>query len=159
MKRITYLPLYHYYFKYFGLLVCLIGLGLFLFMNPQYQLLLYIGLLIIVFSKEKTESELTEQIRAEVFKSVFGFTIAFAIALHLTEVFSESFTVEMTPFLYIGLPLLLYLLVFYITHIFRININSSQDLVQNLRSHRLFYIIWFLIILTILSLLIIRSIM
>lgn len=159
MKRITYLPLYHFYFKYFGLLVCLIGLGLFLLVNPQYQLLLYIGLLIIVFSKEKTESEFTEQIRAEVFKSVFGFTISLAIALHLTEVFSENFTIEVTPFLCIGLPLLLYLLVFYITHIFRINMNSSQDLVQNLRSHRLFYIIWFLIILTILSLLIIKSLL
>ncbi len=149
MKRITYFPLYHFYLKYVGLLVSLVGLGLILLVSPQYQLLFYTGLLIAVFSKEKTESEFTESIRAEVFKSVFGFTISFFIALHLTEVFSEGFTVEMTPFLYIGLPLLLYLLVFYLTLVLKINVDSSRDLAENFSKHRRFYIIWLIIILII----------
>ncbi|MEN8227753.1 MAG: hypothetical protein ABFS38_06320 [Bacteroidota bacterium] len=159
MKSITYLPLYHYYFKYLGLLLCLVGLGLLLLVNPQYQLLSYIGLLIIVFSKEKSESDFTEAIRAEVFKSVFGFTISLAIALQLTELFSESFTVVITPFLIIGLPLLLYLLMFYITLIIKININSDQDLAENLKNHRRFYLIWFIIILAIAVLFIVRLFM
>lgn len=156
MKRITYLPLYHFYFKYIGLLLCLIGLGLFLLVNPQYQVLSYIGLLISVFSKEKSESEFTESIRAEVFKSVFGFTISFAIALQLTEVFSKSFSVVMTPFLIIGLPLLLYLLMFYITLVFKINVNSTQDLAENLKNHQQFYLIWFFIILAIAGVFIVK---
>lgn len=149
MKSITYFPLYHFYFKSIGLLASLVGLGLILVVNPQYQFLFYIGLLIAVFSKERTEAEFTGQIRAEVFKSVFGFTISFFIALHLTEVISKSFTVVMTPFLYIGLPLLLYLLVFYLTLVLKINVDSSQDLAENLSKHRRFYLIWFLIILII----------
>ncbi len=149
MKSITYFPLYHFYFKYIGLLVSLVGLGLLLLVSPQYQLLVYIGLLIAVFSKEKTESEFTVSVRAEVFKSVFGFTISFFIAMHLTEVFSEGFAVEMTPFFYIGLPLLLYLLVFYLTLILKINVDSSQDLSENLSKQRRLYFIWFFIILII----------
>ncbi len=156
MKRITYLPLYHFYFKYIGLLLCLIGLGLFLLVNPQYQVLSYIGLLITVFSKEKTESEFTESIRAEVFKSVFGFTISLAIALQLTEVFSKSFSVVMTPFLIIGLPLLLYLLMFYITLVLKIKVNSTQDLAENLKNHQQFYLILFFIILVIAGVFIVK---
>ena len=156
MKRITYFPLYHFYFKYLGLLLCLVGLGLLLLVNPQYQLLSYAGLLVMVFSKEKSESEFTGSVRAEIFKSVFGFTISLAIALQLTEVFSESFTVVMTPFLIIGLPLLLYLLLFNISLILRINVNSSQGLGENLKNHRRFYMIWFLIILAITGMFLIR---
>ena len=156
MKRITYLPLYHFYFKYIGLLLCLIGLGLFLLVNPQYQVLSYIGLLITVFSKEKSESEFTESIRAEVFKSVFGFTISLAIALQLTELFSKSFSVVMTPFLIIGLPLLLYLLMFYITLVLKIKVNSTQDLAENLKNHQQFYLILFFIILAIAGVFIVK---
>lgn len=137
-------------------MLCLVGLGLLLLVNPQYQLLSYIGLLVMVFSKEKSESEFTGSVRAEIFKSVFAFTISLAIALQLTEVFSESFTVVITPFLIIGLPLLLYLLLFYLTLIFKINVNSSQDLAENLRNHRRLYVIWFFIILAIAGLLIVR---
>ena len=156
MKRITYLPLYHFYFKYLGLLLCLAGLGLFLLVNPQYQLLSYIGLLVIVFSKEKSESDFTESIRAEVFKSVFGFTISLAIALQLTEAFSKSFTVVMTPFLIIGLPLLLYLLTFYITLVLKIKVNSTQDLAENLKNHQQYYLILFFIILAIAGVFIVK---
>jgi len=156
MKSFTYLPMYHHYLKYAGLLVSLVGLGLSFFLDPQYQLLFYVGLLIIVFSKEKSESEFIESIRAEVFKFVFGFTISLAIALQLTEVFSKTFTVVMTPFLIIGLPLILYLIVFYMTLVFKINVNSSQDLTENLKNHRRFYFIWFLLILAITVVFIVR---
>ncbi len=159
MKRITYLPLYHFYFKYLGLLLCLVGLGLLLLVNPQYQLLSYTGLLVLVFSKEKTESEIVESIRAEVFKTTFGFSISLAIALYITEVFSNNFTFAVTPFIIIGFPLLLYLLLFNITFILRINVNSSQDLGENLKNHRRFYIIWFFIILAITGLFIVRILM
>ena len=145
MKSITFFPFTHYYFKFAGLLLSLIGLVLSLFLNPDYELLLYSGLLIMVFSREKYESELTGYIRSEVFKTVFGFTLSLAIALHITEVMSEGFELEMTAFMVIGLPLILYLLLFYMVSIFRIKVDSSLDVSQNLKNHRDLYLVWFLI--------------
>ena len=156
MKSITFFPLYHHYFKYVGLLFSLIGLALVLFLDPHYELLLYSGLLIMVFSKEKNESEASGLIRSEVFKTVFGFTLSLAIALHITKVLSESFEFEMTVFLGIGLPLLLYLLIFYIVSIFRIKVDSSQDFAENLKNHRRFYFIWFIIAVAISGVLILK---
>ena len=67
MKRITYFPLTHHYFKYAGLLMSLVGLGLALFKDPRFELLLYTGLLVVAYSRERNESATTQQIRSEVF--------------------------------------------------------------------------------------------
>lgn len=156
MKSISYFPLYHSKFKYLGLVLCLVGLVLFLLINPQYQMLSYIGLLIAVFSKESVESEIIESIRAEVFKTVFGFTISLTIALYITEGLSKSFTFYVTPFLIVGLPLLLYLLIFNLTLAFKIKVDSSHDLATNFKNHRHLYLVWIVIILAITSVLVLR---
>ncbi len=156
MKSITFLPLYHSTFKYLGLGICLVGLGLIFLVNPHYQLLSYAGLIMMVFSKEKVESELIRSIRAEVFKSVFGLTISLVLALYITEVLSKSFTFQVTPFISIGMPLLLYLLVFYFTLILKINVDSGQDFATNFKNHRRFYGVWFLILIAVTGVFIVR---
>lgn len=155
MKTFTYIPLYHFYFKYLGLLLSLVGTGLLFFVNPVYQMMLYAGLLIMVFSKEKSENEEIASVRAEVFKTTFGFTIALSLALHLTEVISDDFVLEMSPIRSIGLPLLFYLALFYLSLMLKINVDSSQSLSENLRHHRRFYVIIFICILITTCLLII----
>ena len=156
MKSITFFPLSPYYFKYIGLVLTLLGLGLVLFLTPQFELLLYAGLLIIVYSKEKDESETSSLIRNEAFKSAFGIILSMAIALFSTVALTDSYVYVVTPFLYIGLPLLLYLLIFNIISILKINVNSYQDLSQNFRYHRRFYIIWLALIITIFCVLVLK---
>lgn len=156
MKSIAYIPLYHSYFKYIGLMASLAGSGLFLFRDPAYQFLIYAGNLIIIYSRERKESLFTGQVRAEVFKSVFGFTLSMDTALCLTELWSEGFTIHWTPFLVIGLPTCLYLSAFYLTLLLRIRVNSSQDLHRNLVSHRRIYLVWTLVILGISGVLVFR---
>ncbi len=156
MKQIAYVPLYHFRFKYVGLLTSFAGLALFLFKDPRYQLLIYAGSLVIIFSRERNETEFTALARAEVFKSVFGLSLSLAIALCMTEIFSVEFSLQWTPFLVIGLPIFLYMLMFYITLAFKIRVESSQEVIQNLRIHRRFYLFWILITLVVLGLLLIK---
>ena len=156
MKQIAYVPLYHFRFKYVGLLASFAGLALFLFKDPRYQLLIYAGSLVIIFSRERIESEHTALARAESFKSAFGLSLSLAIALSVTELLSVGFSLHWTPFLIIGLPIFLYMVLFYITLAFKIRVESSQEVIQNLRIHRRFYLFWFLMVLGVLGLLMIR---
>jgi len=156
MKRITFFPLTHHYFKYAGLMASLLGLGLALFHDTRFELLLYTGMLIMVFSRERNETELTERIRNEVFKSIFGFILSLAIALYITESVSDNFVLEVTPFLFIGLPLVLYLLLYYIILFFKIEVDSSMELVRQMKNHRRAYMVWFLVILVIMSVWVLR---
>jgi hypothetical protein len=156
MKSVTYFPLSPHGFKYVGIVMALSGLGLYLFQNQQYQLLLYTGLLVMVFSRERHESSFVAAIRGEVFKSVFGFTISLTIALHLTALLSEGFSADLPPLYYIGFPLLLYLILFNISLMLKVEVDSSLDFVENLKIHRRPYVVWALIVLVISLVLILR---
>ncbi|MGW8317192.1 MAG: hypothetical protein ACWGNV_16465 [Bacteroidales bacterium] len=153
MRKITYFPLLSYPVKYLGGLMALSGLLLFLFLQPDYQILLYTGLLLVVFSRERNDSEYISQVRSELFKTVFGFMLSVTIALHLTEIVSEGFEAEMPPFYYMGVPLLLYLILFYGTLLFRIEVDSSLDVVRNLKLHRRLYSWWLVIAIVVATLL------
>ncbi|MCD4711070.1 MAG: hypothetical protein K8R52_09500 [Bacteroidales bacterium] len=159
MRSITLFPFSHHLFKQIGLAIALAGLVLFMLLSPPFQLLFYSGLVLMVFSREKHESETIQKARAESFKSVFGFTICLFIALHLTGVLSDGFIPDIGPFLCIGLPLLLYLLLFHTILLIKININSSLNLVENIRNHKRFYIIWFTITLLLSTLYILRVVL
>jgi hypothetical protein len=152
MKSITFFPLSHHLVKQAGLAIAVAGLVLSVLCSPPFQLLFYSGLLLMVFSREKHESELSKEARAESFKTVFGYIISLFIALHLTAELSDGFNPEPGPFLYIGLPLLLYLLLFHFILLIKINVNSSQNLTENIKKHKRFYIIWFSITLLLLAL-------
>lgn len=116
--------------------MALAGLLLCLMLDPRFQYLLYSGLVLVVFSKEKTESEFISSIRAEVFKSVFGFTLSVSIALHLTEQLTGGFSADLPAAYEIGFPLLLYLALFNGSLLFRVEVDSSMDFVGNMRKHR-----------------------
>ena len=156
MKKITYFPLSPYPVKYLGGVISLAGVLLFLFLHPDYQLLLYAGLLLVAYSRERNDTEYIAQVRAEVFKSVFGFMLSLTIALHLTEMISEGFTAEMPLFYYVGLPLLLYLMLFYGTLLLKAEVDSSLDVVQNLKLHRRLYSWWLLIAVLVTLVLVLR---
>lgn len=145
MKKITYFPLSPYPVKYLGGLMALAGLLLYLFLQPDYQLLLYTGLLLVAYSREMNDSEHISQVRAEAFKTVFGFMLSLTIALHLTETLSAGFEAQMPLFYYVGVPLLLYLILFYGTLLLKIDVDSSRDVLQNLKTHRRLYTWWLLI--------------
>jgi len=136
MQKITYFPLSPHAFKYVGVLMALAGLLLYLLLDPRFQYLLYSGLVLVVFSKEKSESEFVASVRAEVFKSVFGFTLSVSIALHLTEQLSAGFSANLPPAVEIWFPLLFYLVLFYGSLILRVEVDSSMDFVGNMRKHR-----------------------
>ena len=145
MRKITYFPLSPYPVKYLGWLMTLAGVILFLFLHPDYQLLLYAGLLLVAYSRERKETEYIAQVRAEAFKSVFGFMLSLTIAVHLTEVLSSGFEADLPLFYYAGLPLLLYLLLFYGTLLLKAEVDSSLDVIQNLKQHRRLYTWWLLV--------------
>ena len=151
MKPITYFPLYNYYFKYLGLILSLLGLTLFLVSDSEFEILIYLGLLIIAFAKEKTESQYTVNARNEVFKSIFGFYLSLMITLNIVQFITSDFLFQPGTLIYIGLPLILYLMVFYISLIFKVNLDSSVDLSENIGSHRILYIIMVLAIILISS--------
>ena len=145
MKSFTYFPLASFYVKYIGLMTVLTGLGLFLWAGGQFQVLVYLGLFLMVFSRERTENDLTAGYRAESFKAAFGLTMALWIALHLTEWISGDFEVVVTPFLIMGTPLLLYLLLFYLSALLRIETDPAGGVTENIRKHRRFYTVWTMI--------------
>lgn len=153
MRKITYFPLMPYPVKYLGGVMALSGLLLFLFLQPDYQILLYAGLLLVAFSRERNDSEYISQVRSELFKTVFGFMLSLTIALHLTEILSEGFEAEMPPFYYMGVPLLLYLILFYSTLIFRVEVDPSLDVVRNLKLHSRLYGWWLAIAILVTALL------
>jgi hypothetical protein len=156
MKKITFFPLSPHPVKYLGWLLALAGLILLLFLDPDYQLMLYAGLLITAFSRERNDTAYVNEVRLEAFKSVFGFLLSLTIALHLTEVLSEGFTAELPLFYYTGFPLLLYLLLFYGTLLLRAEVDSSMDVIQNWKNNRRLYRVWFLISLVLILLLLFR---
>lgn len=156
MKKITYFPLSPYPVKYLGWLMTLAGVLLFLFVHPDYQLMIFAGLLLVAYSRERSETEYIAQVRAEGFKSVFGFMLSLTIALHLTEMLSEGFEAEMPLFYYVGLPLLLYLMLFYGTLLLKAEVDSSLDVVRNLKLHRRLYTWWLLIAVVVTLVLVLR---
>ncbi len=156
MKKITYFPLSPYPVKYLGWLMSLAGLLLFLFLQSGYQLLLYAGLLLVAYSKERNDTAYVSQVRAEAFKSVFGFMVSLTIALNLTEQLSSGFEAEMPLFYYVGLPLLLYLILFYGTLLLKAEVDSSLDVAENLRLHRRLYTWWLLIAVAVSVVLVLR---
>lgn len=145
MRKITYFPLSPYPVKYLGWTMTLAGVLLFLILHPDYQLLLYAGLLLVAYSRERNDTEYIAQVRAECFKSVFGFMLSLTLALHLTELLSEGFVAEMPLFYYVGLPLLLYLMLFFGTLLLKAEVDSSLDVIENLKHHRRLYRWWLLI--------------
>jgi hypothetical protein len=134
-----------YYFKYIGLATSLGGLLLMILLDVQFQLLLYTGLMLLVFSRERNDTEYVASVRAEVFKSVFGFTLSLILALHLTEWLSEGFEADLPPLLLIGFPLLLYLVLFYGSLVSKTAVDSSADFAGKLKRHRRVYVPWLLI--------------
>lgn len=149
MKSFSYFPLMPYFFKYIGMMLALAGLALFLKGHTEFQHMFYAGLLIMTFSQEKNESEMSGLVRAESFKTVLGYTLSLFIALHLTALLSERFTLEMTPYLYLGLPLVVYQLIFYVTMLLRVKVDSATDLEQNIRNNKRFYVVWSLLTLAV----------
>lgn len=146
MKPTTYLPLYNYFFKYIGLLLSISGLALVLLDYSKFEILIYFGLLIIAFAKEKTENQNTVNARNEVFKSIFGFYLSLMIALNLVQIFSPDFIFQPGPFIYVGIPIILYLLLFYVSLLLNVNLDSSVELSENIRGHRKFYFTWVLLV-------------
>ncbi len=142
MKRFTFFPLASFYVKYVGLFFVLAGITLFLWLDPRFQVAVYLGLFLLVFSRERTEDELTARYRAESFKTAFGLTMVLWIALHLTEWISPGYEVTLIPFLYMGVPLLIYLLIFYLSSLLNLEAESAQGVWENIRNNRKFYLIW-----------------
>lgn len=156
MKHFSFFPLSPHAFKYAGLLVALAGLLLFILLNSNYQLLLYAGLLVMIFSKERDESAYVALVRAEVFKSVFGYTLSLTIALNLTGWLADEFTAELSPFYYLGFPLLLYLFLFYGSLLLKVKLDSSVDFMEIMKRYPRMYIPWLVIVLGISVILLLR---
>jgi hypothetical protein len=95
-------------------------------------------------------------VRAEVFKSVFGYTLSLSIALHLTDWLSEGFDADLPPSYYIGLPLFLYLLLFYGSLLLKIKPDSSVDFAENMKRFPRLYIPWMSIVAVMLLILLLR---
>lgn len=139
MKKILPFYLYPYYFKIIGLLLGFAGLMLLLLLDPGFQLLFYFGLILIVFAKEKEESELVVKIRAESYKTVLGYWIALLIVLYLMEVIYTDFTFPCSPSLLIGVPLILYLIYFNLLQV----VNAKKE-DANQKGNTSGYLLWLL---------------
>lgn len=137
MKKILPFYLYPYYFKIIGLLLGFAGLMLLLLLDPKFQLLFYFGLILIVFAKEKEESELVVKIRAESYKTVLGYLLALFIVLYLMEVIYTDFTFTSSPSLLIGVPLILYLIYFNLLQV----VNAKKE-DSNQKGNTTGYILW-----------------
>ena len=156
MKHLTFFPLSPYGFKFAGSVLALAGLALFILQNSNYQLIIYAGLLVMVFSKERRESEYVAAVRAEIFKSVLGFTLSLTIALHLTGWLADEFSADLPPFYYIGFPLFLYLILFYGSLLLKVQPDSSVDFVENAKRFPRIYVPWMLLVITVLLLVLLR---
>ena len=155
MKEKAIMPLYPYFLKYVGIIVALTGIVLWILLGADYQLMLYLGLLIMIFSREKNEDDQVRKIRTEVFKTIFGYYFSLLIALHLVELLSSGFVLEMPPMFIIGLPLALYLLVFYLLLVFNFG-KSEASTPGNEKRSSLYYIIFLIVLLVVLTLIILR---
>jgi len=158
MKEKAIMPLYPHFFKYGGIIIALTGALLWIILDRNYQLLLYMGLIIMIFSKEKNDDERVVKIRSEVFKTIFGYYFSLLIALHFVELISEGFVLEMSPFLSMGFPLALYLLTFYLLLFFKFGKSESSGEVAEKRNNS-FYIVSMIVLLIILTLIIIWVLM
>jgi len=145
MKKLFLLPYYPNYVKYAALLVALAGMFLAYFLNPEFQSLFYLGLFLIISSREKIETEHVRRVRAEVFRTVFELTMVLGIALMLTELLSD-WDLVISPFLYIGLPLLLYLLLYYFILSFRVHVSSEDQIDEKYEINRKSFRFWFTLI-------------
>lgn len=158
MKEKAIMPLYPYFVKYVGITVALTGVLLWILLGGDYQLLVYLGLLIMIFSKEKNEDQQVVKIRAEVFKTIFGYYFSLLIALHLVELLSTGFVLEMSPLLNIGFPLALYLVAFYLLLLFKFGKSEASESETEKRSSS-YYIVFLIVLLILLTLIIIRVLM
>ncbi|MCB8995634.1 MAG: hypothetical protein H6538_08495 [Bacteroidales bacterium] len=146
MKPTTYFPLYPSVFKYIGGLISLAGVILLVISNREFELLVYLGLLLIAFSREKSEDQPIINARNDVFKTVLGIYLSVMLALNLVEILSPSFVFIPEPLVYIGFPLMLYLIVFYLSLLFKVNLDSSVSIGENIQNHRGLYLIWLLVV-------------
>ena len=157
MKQIRIFPMYSYFFKLAGLGISIFSLIVYFFLNPKFEIFIYTGFLIMAFSREKNENDFVSHNRNEIFKLSFGLFLSFMIALTIVESFFSGFVFNPGPFLYIGLPLVFYLTVFYLSLIFNIAFDSSFKLSENAKKSKLQYLLFLLLILIVFVLLIFIS--
>ncbi len=137
MKKLLPFYLYPNFLKTIGIIVSVAGIFLFLFLNKDYQLLFYFGLIFVIYSKERKESELIEKIRAETFKTIFGYFIAFLFVIFLIGIIYKDISFPCFSFLLVGFPMILY--IFYFNLLLIINLGKE---VENRKSVRLGYFLW-----------------
>ncbi len=136
MKRIFPFYLYPNFFKLIGLIISITGIILSFFVTPDFQLLFILGLILIVFSKEKQESDLTVFARAETFKTIIGLYFSFLFVLFLMEIIYNNIPIPCGPFLLIGIPL-----IFYIVY-FNLLLLINLDKAENRKKRRINYFAW-----------------
>lgn len=107
MKKIIPFYLYPNVFKKIGLVISLIGIILYLFQHQDFQLLYYLGLILIVFAKESSESDAVAEIRNETLRIVFGYFIGLIFTIFLVGIIYKDISFPHSPFLLVGLPLIL----------------------------------------------------
>lgn len=137
MKKIFPFYLYPNFFKLIGIIAGVVGITLSHFLNIDYQLVFFFGLILIVFTKEKKETELIEKIRAETFKTISGYFLALLFVIYLMGVINTDISFPSSPFLFIGFPMILYLLYF---NLLLIRNQSKDD--EDRKSKRLGYVSW-----------------
>jgi len=137
MKKIFPFYLYPNFFKLIGIIASLIGIFLSFFLNIDYQLVFFFGLILIVFTKEKKETELIEKIRAETFKTIIGYFLAFLFVIYLMGIINTDISFPCSPFLLIGFPMILYILYF---NLLLIRNQGKDD--ADRKSKRIGYVLW-----------------
>ncbi len=125
MKKIFPFFLYPWYFKLAGLIISIAGIILMLVLNPDYQMLSYFGLILVIFSKEKEDTELEAAIRSQAYKTIFGYFIAYLFVVLLMEIIYDNIAFPANPFFLLGIPLILYIV--YFNLLLLINRGKNKD--------------------------------
>jgi len=143
MKKILPFYLYPGYFKLIGIVISVTGIFLSLLLQPDYQMLFYFGLFLVIFAKQKEETELTVKIRGESFKTVLGYLLALMFVFYLMGILYKNFSFPTHIFLLVGVPMLLYLI--YFNLLLLINVEKEAADRKNRRQGYLLWIVFALV--------------
>lgn len=138
----TLLPFYSYKWKIVGLIVFLISSVLFVaaqlanvnLIDLRWtKLFINIGLIIMAFSKEKTESETVSSCRNLAYRVAFVFLFAMTVCTYFVPLATEFIFFSAT------LSLLVYFAVFYLSKIKIVN-TEDASLCENVKDNLVYYL-------------------
>ena len=145
----TPFPYLNFYYKYIGLIICIVGLGMMLVPTgfEQYnEWILLAGLFIVSYSKDRSKDKESYKVyRYNSFRLSFVIIFLMMLVITINNIINQRSN-EINIILFGIIYLALFNIIYYIHVLFRLNqTETDQDISENYSRNKTLYIITYLV--------------